>query len=134
MGAWLHNCTTATFRNSGLGLQYYWPSEAMLLESKIFSRSDMFALQLYFKNPLKAFKPKYLMEAPFMTKAGTCSLSIYVSEIGKTYERASNACVNFFLPWVKSVPSFTLFCCKNELYRNFALCRVILMGFTMVKF
>ena len=36
-----------------------------------------------------------------------------------------HACVNFFLAWVKSVPSFTVFCCKSEeccnisLYRDF---------------
>ena len=32
----------------------------------------------------------------------------------KTYERASNARVNFFLAWVKSVPNFTVFCRKCE--------------------
>ena len=52
---------------------------------------------------------------------------------GKSYEHASNACVNFFLSRVKSVPNFTLFCRKNEVFRNFALCSVILMGFKMVK-
>ena len=52
---------------------------------------------------------------------------------GKTYERASNACINFFLAWVKSLPNFTLLCCKNELCRDFALCRVILMVFRLVN-
>ena len=32
---------------------------------------------------------------------------------GKTYERASNARVNFFLARVKTVPNFTLFCRKK---------------------
>ena len=39
---------------------------------------------------------------------------------GKTFKRASNACVNFFLARVKSVPNFTVFCCKSEGCRNFA--------------
>ena len=52
---------------------------------------------------------------------------------GKTYERASNACVNFVLAWMKSVQNFTLFCCENELCRDFALCRVILMAFKLVN-
>ena len=37
------------------------------------------------------------------------------------YERASNACVYFFLPRVKSVPNFVLLC------HDFALCRLIFM-------
>ena len=32
----------------------------------------------------------------------------------KTYKRASNACVNFFLARVKSVPNFTVFCRSKE--------------------
>ena len=48
---------------------------------------------------------------------------------GKTYKRASNACVNF----LKSVPNFTLFCCKSELCCNFAF-GVILMIFNFVIF
>ena len=39
----------------------------------------------------------------------------------KTYECASNAHVDFFLAWVKSVPKVTLFCHKNQLYHAFAL-------------
>ena len=42
------------------------------------------------------------------------------SRDGKTYERAKNACVIFFLVWVKSVQNFTLFSRKNELCCNFA--------------
>ena len=53
---------------------------------------------------------------------------------GKTYKRASNACVNFFLGRVKYVPNFTLFCRKSELCRNFALLGVILMAFNLVRF
>ena len=52
---------------------------------------------------------------------------------GKTYERASNARVNFFLAGVKSLPNFMLFYCKNELYCNFALFRVILLVFRLVN-
>ena len=52
---------------------------------------------------------------------------------GKTYERASNACVKNFLAWIKSVPNFTMFCRKNELCRNFARCRVVLMPFKLVN-
>ena len=51
---------------------------------------------------------------------------------GKTYGRASNACVSFFLARVKSLPNVTLFH-KNELCHNFALCRVILMVFRLVN-
>ena len=49
------------------------------------------------------------------------------------YERASNACVNFFLARVKSSPKFTLFYCKNELCRKFARCKVIFMAFKLVN-
>ena len=34
---------------------------------------------------------------------------------GKMYEHASNACVNFFIIWVKFVTNSTLFCRKSEL-------------------
>ena len=40
---------------------------------------------------------------------------------GKTYKRAGNACVIFFLARVKSVPNFTVFCWKSEECRNYAL-------------
>ena len=53
---------------------------------------------------------------------------------GRKYERASNVCVKFFLARVKSVPNFTLFCCKNELCCDFVLCRVILITFKLVYF
>ena len=49
---------------------------------------------------------------------------------GKTYERASNARVNFFIFWVKSVTNSTLFCRESELCCNFALFVVILMTLT----
>ena len=52
----------------------------------------------------------------------------------KTYERASNACVDFFIVWVKSVTKSTLFCRKSELCRDFALFGVILMALKLVKF
>ena len=65
------------------------------------------------------------------------TLSIFLSTIQgwkKTYERASNAHVNFFLAHVKSVPNFTLFCRKNELCCDFAFCRVIhSMAFKLVN-
>ena len=38
----------------------------------------------------------------------------------KTYKRASNACVIFFLSRVKSVLNITVFCCKSEKCCNFA--------------
>ena len=53
---------------------------------------------------------------------------------GKTYKRASNACVNFFLAWVKSLPNLTLFCCKSYLCRNITLLGVKLMAFNLVNF
>ena len=53
---------------------------------------------------------------------------------GKTFQRASNADVNFFLARVKCVPNLTLFCCKSELCRDFALFGVILKGFYLVNF
>ena len=56
------------------------------------------------------------------------------SRFGKTYKRASNACVNFFLAWVKYVPNFTLFCRESELCCDFALLGVILMAFNLVSF
>ena len=51
----------------------------------------------------------------------------HVCREGKTYERASNAHVHFFLAWVESVPNFTMIC------RNFALCRVILMALKLIN-
>ena len=51
----------------------------------------------------------------------------------KTNEIASNARVNLFLARVKSVPNFTLFCRKNDLYPNLALCRLILLAFNLVS-
>ena len=53
---------------------------------------------------------------------------------GKTYKRASNACVNFFLAWVNYEPNFTLFCRESELCCNFVLLWVILMAFHLVSF
>ena len=41
--------------------------------------------------------------------------SIHIRD-GKTYERASNARVYFFIVWVKSVTNSTLFCLFSELY------------------
>ena len=61
-------------------------------------------------------------------------LALIVSRDGKTFQRASNAGVNFFLAGVKCVPNFTLFCCKSELCRDFALFGVILKGFYLVNF
>ena len=54
----------------------------------------------------------------------------------KTYKRASNgnACVNFFLGCVKSVPNFMLFCCIRELCPNFGFFGVILMANNLVIF
>ena len=54
------------------------------------------------------------------------SLGTFCQRQKKTYEHASNAGINFFLAWVKSVPNSKLFCRKNELCRNFALFMVIL--------
>ena len=53
---------------------------------------------------------------------------------GKTFQRASNDGVNFFLAHVKYVPNFMLLCCKTELCRDFALFWVILKGFYLVSF
>ena len=53
---------------------------------------------------------------------------------GKTYKRASNACVSFFLGWVKSVPNFRLFCCESELCRDFGFLGVIFMAVKFVNF
>ena len=39
----------------------------------------------------------------------------------KAYKHASNACVNFVLAWVKSVPNFMVFCREREECCNFAL-------------
>ena len=52
----------------------------------------------------------------------------------KTFQRASNAGVNFFLARVKCVPSFTLFCCKSELFCNFALLGGNTEGFLFGKY
>ena len=52
---------------------------------------------------------------------------------GKTYKGASNACVTFFLAWVKYVQNFMLFCCKSELCCDFALLGVVLMAFSLVN-
>ena len=50
------------------------------------------------------------------------------SRDGKTYKRASNACVNFFIVLVKSVINSTLFCCKSEICCDLARFCVILMA------
>ena len=50
------------------------------------------------------------------------------------YKHASNACVIFFLAWLKYVANFALFCRKSELRCNFALFGVILMAFDLVSF
>ena len=52
---------------------------------------------------------------------------------GETYKGASNACVTFFLAWVKYVQNFMLFCCKSELCCDFALLGVVLMAFSLVN-
>ena len=44
-----------------------------------------------------------------------------VTEMEKTYVRASNVCVNLFVVLVKSVTNSTLFCRKSELCCNFFL-------------
>ena len=48
---------------------------------------------------------------------------------GKTYKCASNARVNFFIVWVKSVTNYMLFFQESELYGNITLFGVILMDF-----
>ena len=55
------------------------------------------------------------------------------SRDGKMCESAKNACVNFFLGRVKSVPNLTLFSRKNELCCNFARRKVILMALNLVN-
>ena len=55
-------------------------------------------------------------------------------EMEKTYKRASNACVNFILGWVKYESNFTPFCRESELCRDFAFFGVILMAFSLVNF
>ena len=57
-----------------------------------------------------------------------------VNRDGKTYERASNACVKMFIVWVKSVTNSTLFGRESELCCDFALFGVILMAFNKVNF
>ena len=52
----------------------------------------------------------------------------------KPNERVSNACVNFFIVWVKFVINSTLFCGESELCCNFVLFWVILMAFNLVNF
>ena len=52
-----------------------------------------------------------------------CVFIFLLARDWKIYGSASNACVNFLLARVNSLPNFTLFH-KNELCRNFALCRV----------
>ena len=67
---------------------------------------------------------------------GTGGKSVYpgLTRDGKTYKRASNACVYFFIVWVKSVTNSTLFCHESELCCNFAFFGVILMDFNLVNF
>ena len=52
---------------------------------------------------------------------------------GKVYKRASNARVNFFIVWVKSVTNSTLFCCKSELCCDFEIFGVIPMVFDLIN-
>ena len=53
---------------------------------------------------------------------------------GTTYMLASNACVNLYIVWVKSVTNSMLCCRKSELCCAFALFGVILMAFNLVIF
>ena len=50
------------------------------------------------------------------------------------YKRASDACINFLLAWLKYVPNFTLFCRERELCYDFARLGVIPMAFNLVSF
>ena len=52
---------------------------------------------------------------------------------GKTYERASNAHVNFIIVWIKSVTDSTLFCRESELCCDFALFGVIIFALNSVN-
>ena len=63
----------------------------------------------------------------------TMTVLEYASRDGKTHNRASNACVNFFLGWVKSVSSFLLFFFLSELCRDFGFLGVILMALKLVN-
>ena len=49
-------------------------------------------------------------------------------------KRASNACVNEFIVWVKSVTNSMLFCHKSELCCDFVLFEVILMSLVFFYF
>ena len=60
--------------------------------------------------------------------------SLWTVRDGKMYERASNACVIFFIVWVKSGTKSTLFCWEIELCCHSALLGVILMAFNLVNF
>ena len=62
-----------------------------------------------------------------------CNLSKNNSRDVKMYKRANNACVNFFLAWVKYVPNCRLFCRKSELCCDFTLFGVIIMAFNLVN-
>ena len=57
-----------------------------------------------------------------------------VGRDGKTYKRASNARVNFFIVWVKSVTNSTLFCFKKELCCNLVLFWVWNLWFSIKYF
>ena len=48
-------------------------------------------------------------------------MELVVSRDGKTYERASNACVKKVLARVKSLLNFAVVCRESEEYCNFAL-------------
>ena len=65
------------------------------------------------------------MKTSYQIKLVVC-MCVYVCRDGKMFQRASYAGVNFSLVQVKCVPNFTLFCCKSELCRDFALFGVTL--------
>ena len=56
-----------------------------------------------------------------------------IRDFKKTYKRASNASVNLDLPWVKSVPNFTLFYCESEFCCDLAFLWGICMAFNMLN-
>ena len=70
-------------------------------------------------------------DAQFCGEAGR---NLPVNRDGKTFQRASNAGVNFFLARVKCVQSCTRFCCKSELCRDFVFFGVIPKSFYLVNF
>ena len=76
----------------------------------------------------------FILKLGFTKIVFTPKFPLHENRDGKTYERASNTQVNFFIVLLKSVTNSMLFCSKSELCCNFAFFGGDTYGFHLVNF